>query len=109
MKSILVFIGVVLLSSCATMFNGSKARIMVMNDEVKKPVTLTVGNKMYPNIYLPAQVRVKRGFRPTQITATAEGYEPGSVTVKKKFNATTLWNIWLGGIPGLPLMPQREQ
>ena len=103
MKSILVFIGVVLLSSCATMFNGSKARIMVMNDEVKKPVTLTVGNKMYPNIYLPAQVRVKRGFRPTQITATAEGYEPGSVTVKKKFNATTLWNIWLGGIPGFAI------
>ncbi len=102
MKKLFVITGVLFLSSCATIFNGSKARITLINDEVKKPVNLTVDGKTYPAVYLPAQVRVKRGFHPTTITATAEELT-GTVKVEKKFNLTTLWNIWLGGVPGIAI------
>ena len=91
----------VVLSSCATIFNGSKARITVADDKVTTPVTLTVDGTKYPNILLPAKVKVKRGFKDSQVTAEATGYTPSTIQINKKFNSTTLLNIILGGIPGM--------
>ncbi len=76
---------------------------MVRNDEVKEPVSLSVDGKTYNNIYFPAQVRVKRGFKKSTITASAPGYKSGSVDVNKKFNSMTLLNILWGGIPGMAI------
>ncbi len=101
MKKILYSAGLLFLcTSCATIFGGSKARITVTNEEVNVPVDLTVDGKTKHDVYLPAKVKVKRGFKPSTITASAEGYESGSVQVDKKFNGKTLWNLFLGGIPG---------
>lgn len=47
----------------------------------------------------PAKIKVKRGFRPSIIEAENPELE-GSVTIEKKFNAVSLGNILLGGIPG---------
>ena len=104
MKTIrIITIGLMLLllSSCATIFNGSKAKITLENNEVTVPVELTVDNQRYTNVYFPKQVKVKRGFKATQITAEAKGYEKGEVTVDKKFNGLTLLNIAFGGIVGM--------
>ena len=90
-----------LLSSCATIFNGSKARIVVADDKVTDPVDLTIDGAKYPDILLPAKVKVKRGFKESTIVAEAPGYDPATVRVDKKFNSTTLWNIIFGGIPGM--------
>ena len=90
-----------LLSSCATIFNGSKARIVVADDKVTDPVDLTIDGAKYPDILLPAKIKVKRGFKESTIVAEAPGYDPATVRVDKKFNSTTLWNIIFGGIPGM--------
>ena len=94
---------VLLLTSCATLFNGSKSEITVKNDAVTTPVTLSYDNKVENDVTLPHKIKVKRGFKSTTITATADGYGSGSVSLDKKFNATTLLNILWGGIPGLAI------
>ena len=91
-----------LLTSCATIFSGSKAKVTVRNDDVKVPVTLTYDNQTEQNVFLPHKIKLKRGFKASTITATANGYEKGKVIVSKKFNPTTLANIitLIGAIPG---------
>ena len=105
MKKAFSFLGLFLLmTSCASIFNGSKAKITVDNAEpLSSPVVMTVDGEQYTDIYLPAKVRIKRGFKPSTITATAQGYSDGKVNVDKKFNSTTLLNILWGGIPGLAI------
>ncbi len=96
MKTIrIITIGLMLLllSSCATIFNGSKKKITLENDEVTVPVELTVDNQRYTNVYFPKQVKIKRGFRPTQITAKAKGYEDGKLTIRKTFNPISIINF----------------
>lgn len=93
---------VLLLASCASILSGSKAKVTVRND-IAKPVTLMYDNKVEHNVFLPHQIKLKRGFKASTITATADGYEDSQVVVKKKYNMTSLLNILLGGIPGLAI------
>ena len=92
-----------LLTSCATIFSGSKAKVTVRNDDVPNAVTLSYDDKVESNVFLPHTIKVKRGSKPTVITAKADGYEEGSVSLKKQFNGTTLWNILWGGVPGIAI------
>lgn len=102
MKKLVVFsLCIAILTSCATIFNGSKARVVLADEKVTDPVDLTVDGAKYPNILLPARVKIKRGFKDTKVVAEARGYNSSSVDIHKKFNGTTLWNIILGGIPGM--------
>lgn len=91
----------ILLTSCASIFNGSKAKITLNNNNVTEPVELNVDGKVYSDVYFPTTVRIKRGFKDTKITAEAKSYEKGEITVDKKFNGLTLLNIALGGIVGM--------
>jgi len=94
MKRIWIIPAVLLLcTSCATIFCGSRKKITLVNDEMTAPVELTVDNQHYSNVYFPKQVKIRRGFRPTQITAKAKGYEDGHVTVRKTFNAVSIINL----------------
>ncbi len=102
-KSIIFALCAVILSSCASIFNGRKARVVLQNDAITEPVDLTVDGVKYADILLPARVKVKRGFNKTQIVAEGKGYAPSTVNIRKKFNSTTLWNIILGGIPGMAI------
>jgi len=92
---------VLLLTSCASIISGTKAKVTVRNDEVNVPVTLSYDNKVEMDVFLPYDIKIKRGFKPTVISAKAKGYENSSISVKKKFNGTAVWNILLGGIPGM--------
>lgn len=89
-----------LLTSCATIISGSKAGVTVRNDNVTTAVTLSYDNKVEEHVFLPHTIKVKRGYKPTMITAKAEGYEEGSVLLPKKFNSTTLLNL-IGLYPGI--------
>ncbi|MCM1108854.1 MAG: hypothetical protein NC388_07350 [Clostridium sp.] len=92
-----------LFTSCASIFCGSKAKVTVKNDYVTTPVNLSYDGRTETSVFLPYTIKIKRGFKPTTITASAKGYEDTSVNVKKSFNKTTLWNILLGGIPGFAI------
>jgi len=90
----------ILLTSCASIFSGSKAKITLTNNNVTEPVELNVDGKIYQDVYFPKQVRIRRGFKKTIITAEAPSYEKGEITINKKFNALTLLGIPLGGLIG---------
>ena len=92
-----------LFTSCATILNGSKAKVTVKNDDVATAVTLAYDDKVENHVFLPHTIKIKRGYKPTTIIAKADGYEDGSVTIKKGFNPTTLWNIFSGGVPGVAI------
>lgn len=100
-KILLGGMALLMLTSCATILSGSKAKVTVKNDNVTSPVNLTYDGKTETNVFLPYEIKIKRGFKPTTIKATAKGYEEASVSVGKKFNGTAVWNILLGGIPGI--------
>ncbi len=91
------------LTSCATILGGSKSKVQFANDKITQPVDITIDGKLYSNVSLPARLKVKGGFKPSHVTATSKGYEKTSVTVEKKFNSKTLWNIIWGGIPGMAI------
>lgn len=118
MKKSVLFVGaatMLLLTSCATMFSGSKAKVTVRNDEVRTPVTISYDGRTEQNVFLPYTIKMNRGFSKTIVTASAQGYEDCRVEVKKKFNGTTLWNLlnfWGFGIDaatGAMMKPETDE
>lgn len=118
MKKAKVFIAamaVLLLTSCASIFNGSRAKVTVVNDDIMTPVNLTYDGKTVRNVFLPYTMKIKRGFKRTTINASTKGYDDVSVDVKKEFNATTAWNLlnfWGFGIDaatGAMMKPQSKE
>ncbi len=96
----LFFIGLgllTILTSCATILSGTKANVTVTTNSTE-PVNLTVDGRTYYNIAGLTQIQVKRGYKVSKIVAeNTNAY--GSVDVYKEFNAVTLGNLILGGIP----------
>lgn len=101
-KVLLIGLGLLtLLTSCATIFSGKKAKVSV-HTTANEPVNIYVGRNTYYNVSGPTLVEVPRGFKKSKIIAE-NANSMGSVDVKKTFNATTLLNLLLlpGSIPGL--------
>lgn len=94
----LVSLIMVLFYSCATILSGTKAKVTVTSANVER-ANLIVDGMAYNNMTFPAEIMVKRGFKPSIIKAETSDME-GSTTVEKSFNAVYLGNILLGGIPG---------
>lgn len=82
----------ILLPSCATIFCGSKAKVVIDDENVTSPVKLTVDGVTY-NTNFPAQVKVKRGFSPSTVIAKAEGYKDAVVVIDKTFNPVAIINL----------------
>ena len=88
---------ITILTSCATILSGTKAKVTV-STSTGEPANIRVDGRTY-NVNGPTRIEVNRGFRASKIEAeNANSY--GSIDVNKKFNGTTLWNLLLGGIPG---------
>lgn len=102
-KLLIGVIAPLLFTSCASILNGTKAKVTVKNDEVVTPVNLSYDGKTETNVFLPYKIKIKRGFKATKIQASSRGYDDVSVDVKKEFNPTTLANIVLGGLPGMAI------
>jgi len=94
MKKILLLVSLVALASCATIFNGSKTRVTLSNDNVTEPVDLTVDGRKFYGVTLPCKVKIRRGFRSSEVLAEAEGYEPGRLVIRKRFNTTSVVNLF---------------
>lgn len=92
-KIVFILLSAAMFASCGTIFCGSKAKVTLQNNEVLAPVELTVDGKNLGQKYLPAKVKVKRGFKPSTIIARTEGYEDAVLTIDKKFNAVSVINL----------------
>lgn len=97
----LLSMAAMLFTSCCTIVKGTKAKVTVRNDAVTKPVTLFYDGNIETDVYLPHEIKIKKGKKPTIITAEAQGYEKAHVNVYKKFDAMAIGNIVFGGIIGL--------
>ncbi len=84
---------ILLFSSCATIFTGSKKRISI-DANVEKADYVSIDGKKYNNVTFPFDVKVKKGFSETIITAESDGYKKSSVVVDKKFNPVAVLNFF---------------
>ncbi len=82
-----------MLSSCASIFTGSKDKVLFHSDRVSQPVDLTIDGRKHRNVILPYKAKVKKGFKPTFVLAETEGYEPCEFTIDKKFNVVSVINL----------------
>ncbi len=92
-KFILLAFSCICLSSCATIFSGSKKTIVFESDNVETADLIIDGRKI-KNVTFPFTYKVRRGFEETIVTAEAEGYESNLVTIEKTFNPVSILNLF---------------
>ena len=81
------------LSSCASIFCGTKAKVTLSNSKIEQPVDITTDVAHYEQVTLPYTVKVKRGYKPSNVVIESEGYKPANITILKKFNAVAISNL----------------
>lgn len=97
MKRIFIFLIISVLcgslSSCATIFCGSKKKVTFDSNVPVESATLTIDGRRYRNVSFPYVAKVKRGFDDTLVVAESEGYQKASFTIEKNFNAVSVLNL----------------
>ncbi|MEE0921263.1 MAG: caspase family protein [Paludibacteraceae bacterium] len=81
------------LPSCASIFCGTKAKVTLSNSKIKQPVDITTDVAHYEQVTLPYKVKVKRGYKPSNVVIESEGYKPANITILKSFNAAAISNL----------------
>lgn len=84
---------VLALPSCASIFCGTKARITLEDPKLTQPVDISTDVKHYNHVTLPYVVRVRRGYKPSNVRVESEGYKPIDITVNKAFNPVSIINL----------------
>ena len=69
-----------LMTSCATVFCGSKAKV-------------TIDGRKYTNVTFPYTTKIRRGFDETVVKAEAPSYTTETVIINKNFNAVSVINL----------------
>ncbi len=80
------------LGSCATIFTGSKAKV-IFDSNVQRADVFELEGKRHSNVTFPYQTKVKRGFNESLLKVEAQGYEPFSLIIDKTFNAVSVLNL----------------
>lgn len=81
-----------LFSSCATIFCGSRKKI-VLESNIDKADKLDVDSRKYRDVTFPFPVKVKRGFSQSIVKGEKEGYTPVLIYIDKTFNAVSVLNL----------------
>ena len=68
-----------LMTSCATVFCGSKAKVTFDSDIAEK-ATLTIDGRKYTNVTFPYTTKIRRGFDETVVKAEAPSYTTDAAT-----------------------------
>lgn len=92
MKRLSVILGGLLLTSCATVFCGSKARVTFESD-IDEKATLTIDGRKHTNVTFPYTTKIKRGFDDTVVKAEAPSHETETIVIEKNFNAVSVINL----------------
>jgi hypothetical protein len=92
----LSIISIGLLNSCATLFSGTKQKVMVSSSPSGARVFV---NGKGQDVITPAEIKVPRKKEVTY-TFQKAGYEDNSVKQSGSFNGMVVGNILFGGIPG---------
>ena len=93
MKYFGIFLGSsLLMTSCATVFCGSKAKVTFDSDIAEK-ATLTIDGRKYTNVTFPYTTKIRRGFDETVVKAESPAYTTETVIINKSFNAVSVINL----------------
>jgi hypothetical protein len=86
--------GMLMTQSCATIFTGTKDRIIV--NSVPEGAKVEIDGVSYGKT--PVTIPVKRSLNSTTMTLKAEGYETKNIELQQSFNAVSILNLTnLGG------------
>lgn len=91
-KLLLLSVSALTLTSCATIFTGSKSNIII-DANVQEADYVNIDGFKYHNVTFPFQTKVRRGFSETMVTAEKEGYSKTSLMIYKDFNAVSIINL----------------
>ena len=91
--SLILLLCTFILTSCATIFTGSKDKVIFHSDKINQPVDLTIDSRKHRQVTLPYQVKVRKGFKKTTVVAESTGYKTCSLDVNKKFNPVAIVNL----------------
>lgn len=80
------------MTSCATIFCGSKTRV-TFNSDISERATLTIDGVKHTNVTFPYTAKIKRGFDETIVKAEAPSYQTETVIINKNFNAVAVLNL----------------
>ena len=81
-----------LMTSCATVFCGSKAKVTFDSDIAEK-ATLTIDGRKHLNVTFPYTTKIRRGFDETLVTAETANYTAEPIIINKNFNAVSVLNL----------------
>lgn len=91
-KLVLILTTIIVFSSCATVFTGSKKKV-IFDGNIEEPVNLNIDGYTISNVKFPFTYKVKGGYSETIVKAEAEGYQPAVVVIAKTFNGIAAINL----------------
>ena len=92
MKRIGILCTTLLMTSCASIFCGSKSNVTFDSDITEK-ATLTIDGRKHTNVTFPYTTKIRRGFDETVVKAEAPSYSTETVIINKNFNAVSVINL----------------
>lgn len=80
------------MTSCATVFCGSKAKV-TFESNISEKATLTIDGHKHHNVSFPYTTKIYRGFDETIVKAEVPNYSTETVIINKRFNAVSVINL----------------
>lgn len=84
---------VVVFSSCATVFCGSRAKVVFDTNVPVESAVLTIDGKKHQVNAFPYIAKVQRGYSDSQVKVEAVNYDPVHFTIYKQFNPISAINL----------------
>lgn len=80
------------MTSCASIFCGSKAKV-TFDSDISEKATLTIDGRKHTNVTFPYTTRIRRGFDETIVKAEAPNHRAEPIIINKSFNAVSVINL----------------
>lgn len=81
-----------LMTSCATVFCGSKAKV-TFDSNIAEKATLTIDGRKHTNVTFPYTTKIKRGFDETLVKVETPNFSAEPIIINKSFNAVSVINL----------------
>ena len=91
-KFAIIVLGAMALSSCSSIFCGSKAQV-TFESNIDEAATLTIDGQKYHNVTFPYTTKGRRGFDETIVKVEAPSYNTETIVINKNFNAVSIINL----------------
>ena len=92
MKYLIILLGSLLMTSCASIFCGPKAQV-TFDSDISEKATLTIDGRKHTNVTFPYTTKIRRGFDETIVKAEAPNHKAEPIIINKSFNAVSVINL----------------